>query len=712
MAKAKDKGEPRSRRDDLATGEEMIKRLLDLYEDVRKGFEDQNERSNNLQEYWEIYNCQLNNQQFYSGNSKIFVPIVRDAIRARVTRFCNQIFPRSGRYIDVISGDETLPYGVMALAENYVRLAHLRTLMPALLKNGDVEGHYHVYAHWNSTKRFITSRVEKPAEIDEDTEDPDEKVEDAEVDKPVKNDHPSVEVLADSDIVVLPATADNLDAALDAGGSVTIIRRWSKAVIKKKIKEKEIDKEEGETLLAELAKDVKMGEKDKEKEMVDAAGVKRDGRGKYAQVYETWTKLPLDDEHKICRVYFAGPDKILSAKRNPLWCDRLPIISCPVDKIQGSFKGRSLLEGGVKDIQYYANDVINESADSSAYAMMPIVMTDPEKNPRVGSMVLALAAVWQTNPNDTKFAQFPPLWQDGLEIVATCRQQIFQSLSVNPSQITNQQNTKAKRNQAEIANEQQVDLMTTADAVTILEEGILTPLVTLFMEMDHQYRDKEVSIRQYGELGRMASMQSVPPLQIDHRFSFLWFGVEVARQTQQMQQQIAALNMIKSIPPQMYMGYVLDMAPAITALMESVFGPRLAPLVFRDIRYQMSSDPEQENAMMMDGIDAFVHPMDKHQEHIMTHMKGMQEAKAAGNEQALKLMQAHIVAHNMAMAAQVAAQSQQMMPKGQPGGPGGAGKGVAGTPRPGAQPGQQRPAQAPPGAIHQDRMPLAMPRRM
>ena len=57
------------------------------------------------------------------------------------------------------------------------------------------------------------------------------------------------------------------------------------------------------------------------------------------------------------------------------------------------------------------------------------------------------------------------------------------------------------------------------------------------------------------------------------------------------------------------------------------------------------------------------------------------------------------------------AQAQAMQPKGQPGGPGGAGPGVAGGPRPGAQPAPQRPAQQPPGAIHRDQMPLAMPRR-
>lgn len=696
-----------SRRDNLAKSAEIKDICLKIYESVRKGFEDQAERSDQIQEYWNIYNCKLGNNQYYTGNTKIFVPIVHDAVKARVTRFCNQIFPKTGRYVDVLTGEADLPHARLALAEHYVRMSHLRSLMPALIKNGDVEGHYHLYVDWNQNTRYITRRVQNPLMSDDEmVEDPDNTHEDIE-EFEVKIDNPNVEIIADPDIVILPSTAASLDDAIDAGGSVTIMRRWSKTKIKEMIKKKEIDKKAGELILDQMSRDQKNeGKVDKEKDMVDAAGIRRDGRGQFCQVYETWAKLPVDDEKKICRIFLAGPDQILSAKRNPLWCDRLPIISAPVEKVQGVFKGKSLLENGVKDIQYYANDIINESADSSAYAMMPIVMTDPEKNPRIGSMVLAMAAIWQTSPKDTTFAQFPPLWKDGLEILANCRQQIFQSLSVNPAQITNQPNSKQKRNQAEIANEQQVDILTTADAVSVLEEGILSPLVTLFMEMDHQYRDKEVSVRQYGELGRMANIEDIPPLQMDRRFSFIWLGVEAARNQQQMQTQISALNVLKSLPPQSYQGYKLDLAPAIVNLVESIFGPRIGPQLFKDIRSQLSQDPEKENEMMLAGVDAMVHPLDDHQKHLQVHIK------ALPLDMTNQIIQRHVAQHQQAMAAAMTAQAEQMQPKGMPGSPGGAGRGAAGTPRPGAQQGPPKPMQQPAGAIHKDRMPLAMPRKM
>jgi hypothetical protein len=67
----------------------------------------------------------------------------------------------------------------------------------------------------------------------------------------------------------------------------------------------------------------------------------------------------------------------------------------------------------VSDLQIFANDTINEGADTAHFSAMPIVMTDPLKNPRVDTMVLGLAAVWDASPNDTKIVEFPELWRLG-----------------------------------------------------------------------------------------------------------------------------------------------------------------------------------------------------------------------------------------------------------------------------------------------------------
>ena len=684
----------------LAKGKKIRECLLDLYKDVEKGFEDQLQRSSDQQDYWDIYNCKLGSNQFYSGNSRIFLPMVYNAVNARKTRFANQIFPQSGRYVEVTTQDGTIPHPIMALAEHYVRKAHLRELMPAIMRNGDVEGQYNVYIDWSERERHIVRKVKAPVKMGEGLAASGDEVDDIE-EETIKAAHPTVEVLADADVLIVPATSTTPEDAIAAGGSATIIRRWGKSKIRALIKDNQIDSKIGEDLIEEMSKDQRAGGFDKAKAMVDAAGIKSTGSGKHALVYETWSNVKTTEGMRLCRTYFGGQDKVLSCVRNPFWSDKLPLISVPLERVQGSVKGVSRVQS-VADLQYLANDTVNESADSMAYGLMPIIMTDPEKNPKIGTMVLSLAAVWETNPADTRFAEFPKLWKDGFEIIASIQQQIFQTLSVNPSQIT--QGSKKKQSQAEVANEQQVDMLTTADVVTVIEGALLTPIIERFIELDHQFRDEAISTRAYGELGMKAAMQDIDPIQMGRRFQFRWLGVEAARNAQQMQQQIAMLNVVKGIPAQMYQGYKLNLAPIIAQMIENTFGPRLAPLIFEDIRSQLSVDPQKENMLLASGHHVTVHPMDNVQEHMQVHMMGMAQGDEHGT------FREHMMAHQMAAAMQAKAQQDASQGGGQ-GGPPGA---PQGGPKQGAQPSGPRAVQGPPGMVRRDQMkdPAVMPRRM
>jgi hypothetical protein len=592
------------------------------------------------------------------------------------------LFPLTGRHVEVISSDPSLPRATLSLAEHYVRKANLRQLVPSLILNGDIEGHYHAYVSWVQRSRYVVRRkkAENPLE-DDDVEDEEE----------LRSSHPEVEILADSDVCVLPATCASLEEAIEAGGSVTILRRWGKARIEQLIDDELIDKTEGEELIEEMSKDSKGQLKDKAKEMVDAAGIKKDGRGKWALIYETWSLVKTPEGRRLCRTFFGGSNRVLSCKRNPLWCDRLPIVSAPVEKVQGSFKGRSQVQA-VADLQYYANDVMNEAADSSMFSMMPIVMTDPEKNPKVGTMVLSLAAVWETSPNDTQFAHFPELWKSGLEIVSAIKAEIFQALTVNPSMIS--QGTKKKQTQAEVAQEQQIDILTTADAVSVIENGILTPMVSLMIEMDHQYRDKEIIVQQYGQLGMEAAMEAAPPMQMGSRYEFRWFGVEASRQAQMIQQKISAMNVIMNVPPQLYQGYKFNMAPILVDLVEAAFGPQQGRLVFEDLRSQLSKNPQEENVMMDEGHMVSVSPFDNHQQHRQVHQQGMQRSGDLHGVYAIHDMQ-----HAQAEMAQAQAQAAAMM-----GGGGPPGQGAPNPSQPGGQAEGPRGPQQPNGAVHPDEM--------
>ena len=711
-------GVPRSR--DISRRAGIKKELLRVFREVEEGYRDQWNRSNEQQDFWDIYNCVLTSKQFYVGNSKIFVPVVHNAINARKTRFTNQIFPQAGRYVEVTSSDGTRPDALASLLEHYVRKAKLRTkVMPALCKSGDVEGQYNVYVSWCKRTRHVTWRAPVQPEMMEGMPNPaalpmidirHEEVEAA---------HPEVEVIADADILILPSTADTIDEALEEGGSVTIIRRWGKAKIKQMIKDGAIRKDEGEELIDKLTKKGPPEVVNQAKTLSDAAGIKGEGK-KHALVYETFTKLEIKDERLVCKAFFGGEQTILGARRNPLWSDKIPLLSCPVEKVGGLFKGRSKV-ADVCDLQYAANDAINEAWDSAGYSLLPIVMTDPEKNPRTGSMVMSMAAVWETSPQSTQVVNFPQLWKDGFAMVNECKQEVSQTLSVSPAAITQgQAGTKAgaRPNQAMIAQEQQIDILNTADSVTVLEEGVLTPLLDLFIELDHQHRDEDITVRAFGEMGLRAGMEHIPPVQMDRRYQFRWFGVEQARSAQQIQQQIAAMNVVRGIPPQQLNGYSINLVPVITQLMENTFGPRLSPLVFVSPEAQLPVPVEQENMLMAEGFEVPVHPQDDDQQHIQAHMQLLRSMQMGEGPKNTKKIQTHIMRHVQQAQQKQQAAMQVQQQAGQPGIPGGAiggqqQPGVAGTPRIGAQPGLPRP-QGPPGQIPQDQLqdPRVFPRRV
>jgi hypothetical protein len=687
---------------DGAGGGDLEDAAQELLQDVTKGFTDQWDRANQIMDNWDLYNCNLGPRQFYSGNSKIFVPIIHDCIEARKTRFTNQMFPVSGKHVEVI-GSEPKPQDLQSLLEFYIRKAKLRTrVMPSLMRNGDVEGQYTVMLHWKQNKRHVVQRIKQKDKLDGADVDGSDEYDDIE-EETILHQYPTVEVIADSDFLVLPQTADSIDEAIESGGSVTVIRRWSKYKIKQMIEDGEITKERGKSLIESMQQKDTQQTPNKKSIMVEASGQRSsDKTGKVALVYVTWTKLKIGDERRLVRIYYgsSGDDQVVSMKLNPFWNDKVPVLSTAVNKVEGSFKGIPPVKF-VETMQYAANDAINEGMDSAAYALLPIVMTDPDKNPRSATMVLNVAAVWEVDPKSTQFAQFPQLWKEAFAIVASAKEQIFQTLGINPAMMPQQAAAPGKKmNQAQIANEQMVDILTTADAVTTLEEEILSPMMQWFVSLDHQFRNEDMTIRAFGEMGLRAVMQKIEPVQMDRRFELRWYGVEAARNAQQMQLQMAGINAIRSIPPQLYPGYELTLAPVIAQFVENLFGPRLSAEVFQDIRKRLTLEVEFENRLLSEGFDLPVQPMDNDQEHMQAHMQLMQQE---GDQTGV--IRAHIQRHQLnmqkkTMAAAMQQQQAMMQQQQQP-----PGRQQRGQPRAGGMASGPRPAmQGPPGMVPRDQL--------
>lgn len=669
-----------------------------LYADIEAGYVAQADRSNDIMDNWDAYKCKIGGGQYYNGNSKIFFPIMANAIRARMTRFANQAFPQSGRYIDATTANGDEPFAQIALMEHYIKALRLKnTIVKPLLKNGDLEGNYTIYVDWKSRKRKVMSRGFKPV-MDGGEERPEYgEVEDIQTEE-VDDDGPDVEVLSDSDVLIMPVTSKTIEDALAVGGAVCVRRRFTKRAIKSMIKDGDIDKKAGEAFLETMSNmDDKPGRRDTAKQVGEAAGIRVHKGVKTGIVCEVWTRLELPGgERELTRSYWGGDDHILGCKRNPYWNDRCPVITEPLDRDSTSIKGRPPV-ADCMDIQIAANDMVNESVDVSNFAAMPIVAADPEKNPQSATMVLGLGAVWDVDPNAVKFLEFPALYEKLLPFIDKLEQTIFQTLGVNPSMLPNSTGKPgAKRNQAEVAMEQQIDMLTTADAASVLED-VLNQMLMRFIDYDHQFRSRPTTVRAFGPMGLRANMEDIPPTQAGTRYDFQWLGVESARNAAMAQQQIAAMATLMKIPPQAIPGYKIDLSAAVQQIALTQFGARIAPLILISLKDQQSVPSAQENEMLAEGFQVTVHPMDDDVAHLQAHMVGF---KQAGGHDPQGVWSLHIAGHNQQRQAKaIAAQQQGGGAQAPPGG----GRGT----QPGAQPQGPRPPVRVPGAINQDRMAAA-----
>lgn len=676
-----------------------------FYKTILDGYKNREEANDAILEYWNIYNAQPDENQMYVGNSRCYIPAVRDSINARSKRALKQLFPNKYRHVEAVGSDSQNPQPQLALLEHYIRTSRLKSICRSILVSGDITGQWNVYVDWKRNYRHMSDLVRRNPILEtvegekielEDFTEEEEELESTEV----MEEGPEVVDIATEDICIIPPTCNDIDKA-----DITCVKlRMSKAQIEKMVDEGIfIIPEEGE--LSDWIADRKGQEKyNPQKARTSDAGIKTEGTLKYALIYEAHVRLEFEKGKKeLAYVYYAGENEIIGIIKAPQWGQRRPILSAPVDRVSGSAYGISKVES-VKFMQWNLNDFWNMGQDSAMYSLLPVVMTDPEKNPNYAMMVFGLAAVWPVDPNSTKFASFPQLWKDSIGMCQAIEGRIHQALDANDMMMGKM--PSGRKNAQAVGAQQQEQSVAVIDHAERFEEEILNPLMEMFFEYDAQFRETDISVVTIGEVGIKASMQSIPPQQWGERYYFQWTGTSFVMNMQRMQQQISTMNVLRGIPPQQLNGRRLDITPILDTMVENVFGPELGNQILIDDRNKFTIDPEIENEMMVNHIPVAIHEGDDDVQHIQSHSQAGQMSQDPTG-----MIRAHINEHMKSLQKK----REMAMPKpqpqqGMPGMPGGAGPGVAGTPRMGAQTQMPRPGQAPAGTIHADQMPGGVPR--
>lgn len=676
---------------------DLYEKVSGWYEQIAKAYENRKGADESIAEYWSIFNAEPDSNQMYEGNSKCYLPVVRDAICARAKRAVRQLFPNKYKHVEAVGTDNQDPKARVAILEHHIRVTRLKSIVRSMLVAGDVTGQWNLYVDWHSTTRHISRPVAKQQMalwvVDPESGKEVSLTDDADDEQDEEVTHEGIELVdfATEDLVVLPPTS-----TIDKCDISCLKLRMSKEQVKDMI-DRGVFIDPGEdTDIGDWMADRKGNERQvPDKKRVGDAGIKTEGTLKYALVYWAQAYLDLDGDGKTCLadIYYAGEDEVLGIIKAPQWGQKRSILSAPVERIAGSFNGISKVEG-VKRLQWNLNDFWNMGQDSAAYAMMPITMTDPVKNPNYQMMVLGLAAIWPVDPNSTKFASFPSLWKDAAGMCENIKHHIQESLDVNPMMMG--QMPKGRKNAPVMGAQQQEQSVSVIDHAERFEEEILNPLMELIAEYDAQFRDKDLTVISKGELGAKLTIETYPPQQWGERYFYQWTGTDFVMSMPRMQQQIATMNVLRGIPPQQLGGRRLDITPILERIVDNVFGPELGQRILVDERNKFSIPSELENEMMFNGVMVEAHEADDHMGHIRDHQES---ARLTGDHAGLH--RTHIQQHMMMLQKQRQMAAGAPQGGGQPGMPGGAGPGVAGTPRMGAQPAPQRPVQQPPGALPQ-----------
>ena len=685
---------------------DIYEKCVKFYPKIVQAYKNREEADDAIAEYWNIYNAKPDDNQMYQGNSQSYLPAVRDSINARAKRALKQNFPSKFKHVEAVGSDGRSPRPQLALLEHYIRTTKLKSVCRSMYIAGDVTGQWNVYVDWLREVRSVTNMIKRNPILETvegekvEARDPTDETDELE-DQDIVEEGPVIIDFAIEDLAVIPPTCNNIEKAEVVSLKLRMYEDEVQRLVDEGIFILPEGKDAGEWMEDKKGKD----KPNPSKSRTQDAGIKTEGTNKYVLIFEATARLEFEKGKKsLAYIYYAGENDIVGIIKAPQWGQKRPTISAPVERISGSFYGKSKIEP-VKWLQWNLNDFWNMGQDSATYSLLPIVMTDPEKNPNYAMMVYGLAAVWPVDPNSTQIQSFPQLWKDADMICASMEAKINKSLDVNDSMMGRA--PQGRKNANAVGAQQQEQSVPILDHAERFEEEILSGLMERIFEYDCQFREESLSVLTLGEIGVEASMQEIPPQQWGQRYFFQWFGTDFVMNMQRMQQQNATMNVLRGIPPQQLNGRRLDITPILEVLSDNVFGTELSSRILIDDRNKFTVDPEIEDEMMLNGITIEVHEYDDDLEHLKKHqVAGQTSGDPAGLIRTH--MQAHMKQLQQKRQMQMGAQQQQA---GAPGMPGGAGPGVAGTPRPGGMAaGPQGGAQQPPGAIGPDQMPGGIPR--
>ena len=140
---------------------DIYEKSLKIYQTLKMAYRNREEADEANVEYWNIYNAQPDDNQVYNGNSRCYVPVVRDSINARSKRALKQLFPQKFTHVEAVGSDGDIPYPQLSMLEHYIRKVKLKSVCRSMLISGDVTGQWCLYVDWLRDIRNVSNFIRR-----------------------------------------------------------------------------------------------------------------------------------------------------------------------------------------------------------------------------------------------------------------------------------------------------------------------------------------------------------------------------------------------------------------------------------------------------------------------------------------------------------------------------------------------------------------------
>jgi hypothetical protein len=405
-----------------------------------------------------------------------------------------------------------------------------------------------------------------------------------------------------------------------------------------------------------------------------------------------WTTDLGDGTQRYLVVLGADTD-VLRVQANPFWHGGTQWLCGKFVEVEEEFYGRGLPEQ-FDFLQYFVNDLGNQSGDAFVWATNPIAVVDIGAVQDPTSLRMAPGAKWLANPTGVTFTQ-PP---DGAARAGFAAVEGFLGIADTLTAPTPGGALRRPTPGADTAAGAQAALAEAAVDLRAIVEGledhVFVPLLERSDVLTQQCLDRDVVLKVAGADGVTFLEQAISVADLVGEYEWEWLGaVTVLNQQVRAQQMVQGMSVLAQLPADALATQQkqVDWAYVIKQYWTLGLGLPDADRVVKDTGPPAPTDWRFENALVRVGRagELTVSPQDDHTAHAQGHTELADDERVAPEQRAA--LTAHVQEHiGFAIAREVQAMQQALA----------AATGAGGPPNPlapGPVPAGGPPPAAPPG---------------